>query len=69
MAEVTIQTGDEAPGSSDKPSHPDTDAELEMTQVVRVDGTSGMFWVSSDYSEETPVMNKSGVPLDPLDLG
>lgn len=51
-----------------KPEHPDCDAEMEMTRVVRVDGASGMFWVCSKYSSETPVLNKAGVVLDPLKL-
>jgi len=67
MAEITI--GGEEESGSDKPEHPDCDAEMEMTRVVRVEGASGMFWVCSDYSDETPVMNKAGVEMEPLDLG
>lgn len=67
MAEITI--GGEEESGSDNPEHPDCDAEMEMTRVVRVEGSSGMFWVCSDYSDETPVMNKAGVELEPLDLG
>ena len=67
MAQITIG-GEEESKKDGAPEHPDCDAELEMTQVVRVDGASGMFWVCSDYSDETPVMNKSGVVLDPLKL-
>jgi hypothetical protein len=67
MAEITI--GEEASQEAkEAPDHPDTDAEMEMTRIVRVDGVSGMFWVSSDYSEETPAMNKAGVVVDPLEL-
>jgi hypothetical protein len=67
MAEITIG-GEEQTGDSGAPQHPDCDAEMEMTQVVRVEGASGMFWVCSDYSEETPVLNKSGVEMEPLKL-
>ncbi len=66
MAEITI--GEEASKDTEAPDHPDSDAEMEMTRVVRVDGVNGMFWVSSDYSEETPAMNKAGVVIDPLEL-
>ena len=66
---TTTTDGDEASSKTDgAPEHPDCDAELEMTKVVRVDGASGMFWVCSDYSDETPAMNKAGVVLDPLKL-
>lgn len=66
MAEITI--GGEEQEESDAPEHPDCDAEMEMTHVVRVEGSSGMFWVCSDYSDETPVMNKAGVEMEPLEL-
>ena len=66
MADISVRP--ERGSSSDKPDHPDTDEEMEMTRVVRVDGASGMFWVASDYSDETPAMNKAGVVLDPLKL-
>jgi len=67
MAKISISGGEEG-GKSDAPEHPDADAEMEMTQVVRVEGSSGMFWVSSDYSSETPIMNKAGQVLEPLKL-
>ena len=68
MAQITIGGGDEGSDKGGAPEHPDCDAEMEMTQVVRVEGASGMFWVCSDYSDETPAMNKSGVVLEPLKL-
>ena len=65
MAKIKVNANSK---NNEKPKHPDTDDELEMTQVIRVDGASGMFWVSSKYSSETPAMNKSGVVLEPLKL-
>lgn len=67
MAEITIG-GEEESGADAAPDHPECDGEMEMTKVVRVDGASGMFWVCSDYSDETPVMNKAGVEMEPLKL-
>ncbi len=67
MAEITIG-GEEETSKSGAPEHPDCDAEMEMTRVVRVEGASGMFWVCSDYSDETPVLNKAGVEMEPLKL-
>jgi hypothetical protein len=68
MATITIGSEEGSSKKDGEPDHPDHDGELEMTKVVRVDGASGMFWVASDYSDETPAMNKAGVVLDPLKL-
>lgn len=67
MAELTIG-GEEGASSSDSPDHPETDEELEMTRVIRHNGSNGMFWVSEKYSDETPVMTKDGVVAEPLKL-
>lgn len=68
MAEITIGGSEETSDDGGAPEHPECDGEMEMTQVVRVDGASGMFWVCSDYSDETPVINKAGVEMDSLKL-
>jgi hypothetical protein len=67
MAELTLGA-EEGSSNTDAPDHPEAEAELEMTRVVRHNGSNGMFWVSEKYSDETPVMTKDGVVAEPLKL-
>ena len=46
---------------------PDCGSDMEMSRVMRVKGSSGMFWVCSDYKCGSRVA-KSGLKVDDLQL-
>jgi ssDNA-binding Zn-finger/Zn-ribbon topoisomerase 1 len=46
---------------------PDCDSDMEMTRVMRMQGSSGMFWVCTDYKCGARVA-KSGLKVDNLEL-
>lgn len=46
---------------------PECSGEMSMAEVIRLEGSSGMFWLCDDQSCAA-LVNKSGVQVDQLEL-
>lgn len=67
MARKPAKIASQKTATGEKKNCPTCESAMEMTQMMRLDGPSGMFWVCSDYKCGC-IISKTGVQLEALEL-